>query len=102
VKPRSPEDSAILTRGELWESFKKTEWFNDMVDFSTDKLEELRDRIIQASTERDYELARDLAQQLSGFKTFLDYIDSSISTREDNLKEEYELKEFGRQLPHRL
>jgi hypothetical protein len=77
-------------------------YFEELEKFLIERTKELRDSIIQASVDRDYEKSRDLAQQLSGFRMVSDFIDDTISTRAEEIETERELKDFNRQLPHRL
>ena len=99
---KSKEDLRDLANGELWETFKKTLYFEELERFCIEKTKELRESIIQASVDRDYEKSRDLAQQLSGFRLMTDFIDDTISTRAEEMQTEREAKDFNRQLPHRL
>jgi DNA polymerase III gamma/tau subunit len=62
---KNKEDLRDLANGELWETFKKTLYFEELERFCIEKTKELRESIIQASVDRDYEKSRDLAQQLS-------------------------------------
>ena len=99
---KQKEEEKPLANGELWESFKKTLYYEELEKFLIERTKELRDSIIQASVDRDYEKSRDLAQQLSGFRMVSDFIDDTISTRAEEMQTERELKDFNRQLPHRL
>jgi hypothetical protein len=87
---------------DLWESFKNTQYFDELERFCLEKTRELRDSIIQASVDRDYEKSRDLGQQLCGFRLMTDFIDDTISTRAEEIQSEREAKDFNKQLPHRL
>ena len=99
---KSKEDLRDLASGELWESFKNTMYYDELDRFCIEKTRELRDSIIQSSVDRDYEKARDLAQQLSGFRLMTDFIDDTISTRAEELQSDRDQKDFNKQLPHRL
>jgi hypothetical protein len=100
MKQKSEETS--LADGELWEQFKKTEYFLELDTFILERTKDMRDRIVQASMNGKYDEARDVAQQLSGFRIICDFIDDTISTRAESLEYEREAKEFNKQLPHRL
>lgn len=100
MKQRNEEN--VLAEGELWESFKKTQYFSELEEFIIEKTKEMRDRIVQSSMNGKYDEARDVAQQLSGFRIISDFIDDTISTRAESLEFAKEQKEFGKQLPHRL
>ena len=99
---KDAEDRKSYMAGELWEEFKKTEWYDNLIEFANKNIREMRDSIIQAAIDRDYELSRDLGQKLAGFKMFLDHIDSSISTKAEVVESELERREFEKQLPYRL
>jgi hypothetical protein len=99
---RTDVDELTVADGEMWQTFKKTNYFEAIEKFSFDKISEMKDLIVQASMEGRHDQARDLGQRLAGFKTFLDYVDDSIATRVETLQYEREQKEFERQLPHRL
>lgn len=99
---RSDIDQSVIDIGETMSAFKKTQYYRVMVDFSIEKVKQLRGEIVLKTMDGDSEAARDLAQQLKGFQLFLDYIDSSISAKEEIYEEERELKGFGKSLPHRL
>jgi hypothetical protein len=96
------EDETSLVNGELWESFKKTLYYDELNKFITEKREELRDMIIIASMDGKHEDARDLGQKLSGFLLISNFIEDSVNTRVEALQFEKEQKTFEKQLPHRL
>jgi len=99
---RKNEEETSLANGELWEQFKKTVYFEQLNEFSMNRIKELRDSIIQASMDGKHEEARDLGQKLSGFLEINNWIDDTISTRAESLEYAREEKEFKSQLPHRL
>ena len=99
---RGQEDDLAVNEGEMWETFKKTNYYDVIEKFAHEKINEMKDLIVQASIDGRHEQARDLGQKLSGFKIFLDFVDDSISTRVETLQYEREQKEFEKQLPHRL
>lgn len=99
---KSEEDQKAVDSGELWESFKKTQYYKALSEFMSDKIIEYRDIIVQASMEGEHEKARDIGQQLAGFRQVTDWIDGTIYTRAEILESEKEKKDFEKQLPHRL
>ena len=102
MKRVSEDERSSVASGELWETFKKTLYYEELEKFCSEKIHELKDMIINASMSGRYEESRDLAQKLAGFRMVTDWIDDTISTRVESLEYEREQKEFDKQLPHRL
>ena len=99
---KNEEEQKLLASGELWESFKKTLYFEEMEKFILSRVKEYRDMVIDASMSGKHDEARDLGQRLAGFLEISNWVDDTISTRVESLEFEREQKDFERQLPHRL
>jgi hypothetical protein len=101
MKPKEEETSSAKN-GEIWESFRKTLYYKEMQEFLEEKSQELKDSIVQLSMDRKFDEARDFSQKLSGFLIFRDFVEDTISTREEDRESLKEEKEYRKQLPHRL
>ena len=86
-------ENMIVSKGRLYEEFKKTIYYEDLKRFIDEQTELCKDQTVKRTIEGKYEEAKEYAFKLSGYQSIVQYIEEAIISariEEDSEREEHE------------
>lgn len=93
------DEDPVMSKGNLWYSFKGTEYGIDLYKFFEDQEKSLSERVITLTIDGKYDEAKAVAHNLGGIHLVKNYIEDSISEMKGEITEREEQKAYRRSIP---
>lgn len=86
------------SKGELYESFRTTLYYEDLSEFIARSIQECKDNVVKYTVSGETEKAKEFAYKLAGFKSITDYMDECVKSGQDAKEEEQQDKDYAEQV----
>lgn len=99
---RSEYDEQIIERGQLWTSFKQTDYYEDLERFFKEQETLGRAAVCDLTIAGKYEESKAAAHKLSGILAVREYISDCIAGMKDQIELEKADKQYRKAIPKHI